>query len=229
MAFANSPATRNVLAGRGVRVGGYRWRWRPGLKGGTFPPHYHQNNEYASDSGDFEALPGEDVNGAYCACQLVPQYRTADGRFARPGLEPVFQVPQTASGGMIPEPWTPRYESFDFSPLIDAWQAYADRPVNVSVSLPDGSVVVNMPDVRVPAPVVNVPVPSVTVPTTVNVDPTPVSVAAPNVTVSPAQVRVEPNITVKPAPVKVIRERVRRVVKFRRNADGLINEATVEE
>lgn len=93
MGFADSPVTRNVLAGHGIRVSGYRWRWRLGLKGGTFPPHFHQNNERVTDAGDFEALPGEDLNGAYCCCQLVPEYRDAAGRFARPGLEPIFQSP----------------------------------------------------------------------------------------------------------------------------------------
>lgn len=93
MGFASSPETRDTLAGYGIRVGGYRWRWALGLKGGTYPPHYHQNNEFASDAGEFEALPGEDLNGDSCTCNLVPVYRDAAGRFARPGLTPVFQPP----------------------------------------------------------------------------------------------------------------------------------------
>lgn len=94
MGFADSPETRNILANYGIRVTGYRWRWALGLKGGTYPPHYHQNNERVTDAGDFEALPGEDVNGSSCNCNLVPEYRTPDGRFARPGLQPVFQPPR---------------------------------------------------------------------------------------------------------------------------------------
>lgn len=93
MGFADSPETRDTLAGHGITVTGYRWRWGIGLKGGTFPPHFHQNGEYVSDAGDFEALPGEDVNGDTCMCWLVPQYRDAAGRFAKPGLTPVFQPP----------------------------------------------------------------------------------------------------------------------------------------
>lgn len=93
MGFADSPNTRNVLAQHGIRVGGYRWRWRLGLKGGTYPPHRHINGDFATDSGDFEALPGEDLNGDSCMCALVPQYRDAAGRFAKPGLSPVFQPP----------------------------------------------------------------------------------------------------------------------------------------
>lgn len=93
MGFADSPETRDTLVSYGIRVTGYRWRWGLGLKGGTFPPHYAINNEFATDSGDFEALPGEDVNGDSCMCALVPVYRDAAGRFAKPGLKPVFQPP----------------------------------------------------------------------------------------------------------------------------------------
>lgn len=93
MGFADSPATVNALAPYGVRVGGYRWRWALGLQGGTYPPHFHQNGVYATDAGEFDALPGEDVNGDYCNCNLVPVYRDRAGRFARPGLTPVFQPP----------------------------------------------------------------------------------------------------------------------------------------
>lgn len=93
MGFADSPETVDTLAGYGIRVDGYRWSWGLGLKGGTFPPHYDQNGEFASDAGDYEALPGEDVNGDSCMCNLVPVFRDELGRFAKPGLEPVFQPP----------------------------------------------------------------------------------------------------------------------------------------
>lgn len=97
MGFANSPATRTALAGYGIRVSGYRWQWGLGLKGGTFPPHYHQNGEHAPTADSFTAQPGEDVNGESCMCALVPVYRDQAGRFARPGLEPVFSPPAVAS------------------------------------------------------------------------------------------------------------------------------------
>jgi hypothetical protein len=195
------------------------------LKGGTFPPHYHQNNERVSDAGDFEALPGEDVNGDSCACNLVPEYRTPDGRFAKPGLTPVFQpAPVTAAAVFQPEP-------FDWTPLVEALSV--ERPLAVSLSLPQGSIVVNVPETR---PVVNVTAPAV------NVAPPSVSVAAPNVTVEPPHVTVaetvvnvaapnvsvEPKIEVKPAPVKIIRQAAK-AVRFRRNNNGLIESAEVTE
>lgn len=93
MGFADSPETIDTLAGYGIRVTGYRWQWGLGLKGGTYPPHYDQNGEHAATSDSFEALPGEDVNGDSCVCALIPIYRTPDGRFAKPGLTPVFQPP----------------------------------------------------------------------------------------------------------------------------------------
>lgn len=93
MGFASSPATRNALASHGIRVTGWVWRWGIGLKGGTFPPHRELNGEQASTADSFPAAPGEDVNGDSCMCRLVPVYRTPDGRFAKPGLEPVFSPP----------------------------------------------------------------------------------------------------------------------------------------
>lgn len=93
MGFADSPETRDTLAGYGIRVTGWTWRWALGLKGGTFPPHRAINGEQAPTADQFEALPGQDVNGDSCMCRLVPVYRTRDGRFAKPGLKPVFQPP----------------------------------------------------------------------------------------------------------------------------------------
>lgn len=93
MGYADSPTTIDTLAGYGIRVTGYRWQWGLGLKGGTFPPHYALNGDHAPTSDSFAALPGEDVNGDYCMCNLVPVYRDAGGRFAKPGLKPVFQPP----------------------------------------------------------------------------------------------------------------------------------------
>lgn len=94
MGYATSPETIDTLANYGVKVGGYRWRWAIGLKGGTFPPHRHINGQFGATSDSFEALPGEDVNGDSCACSLVPVFRGPDGRFARPdNLRPIFQPP----------------------------------------------------------------------------------------------------------------------------------------
>lgn len=93
MGFADSPATKSVLASHGIRVSGYRWRWAPGLKGGTYPPHRHVNGQVRNYAEDFDALPGEDANGDTCMCALVPAYRTQDGKLAKPGLTPVFQPP----------------------------------------------------------------------------------------------------------------------------------------
>lgn len=92
MGFADSPETRDTLAGYGVRVTGYTWRWGLGLKGGTFPPHFDLNGDRATTADEFGTYPGEDVNGSDCTCHVVPEYRTPDGRFARPdNLVPIFQ------------------------------------------------------------------------------------------------------------------------------------------
>lgn len=222
MGFASSPETRDTLAGYGIRVGGYRWRWALGLKGGTFPPHYHQNNEFVSDSGEFPALPGEDVNGDTCACNLVPVYRDQSGRFAKPGLEPVFQKPFVASAQLVPAP-TVNVEPVDFSPLVAALGE--QPPIYVNVTVPDGAIVVTFPDF--PTPVVNVAAPDVVV----NVDSPTVQVAAPDVQVDVAApvVNVEPKITVNPTPVQVIKEKVGRAVRFKRNQNGQIESAEVEQ
>jgi hypothetical protein len=119
----------------------------------------------------------------------------------------------------------------------------ANTPVNVT--LPDGLVQMAAP--TAPAPTVevvnNVPIPSVTVenqvnPTPVTVEganvqvdnhvpqaaPPTVEVAAPNVTVEAAHVTVEPTIEVKPAPVKVMREKDTKPKKTRvlRDSSGQI-------
>lgn len=224
MGFANSPTTRNVLAGYGIRVSGYRWRWGLGLKGGTFPPHRHINGDFASDAGDFEALPGEDVNGESCMCALVPQYRTPDGRFAKPGLQPVFQPPSTAALELYRPP-----EPLDLSPLVAALGS--PQPVNVTVEIPDGAIVVNLPPFEIrmpnlPAPIVNVEAQTIPAPI-VNIGAT--TVESPTVNVAAPEVTVSPTINVKPAPVKIIRDRVGKSVRFFRGNDGKIDKAEVTE
>lgn len=228
MGFAKAPATVNALAGQGVRISGYQWRWAVGLKDGTYPPHLELDHDVEPFEHSFEAQPGEDWNGDACMCAIVPQYRGPDGRYAKPGVEreprfapPVF--PATAS--LVPYPVP---EPIDWSPLV---AALSERtPQEFMLSVPEGTFTINLPELspsfHVAAPNVKVESPEVTVqPTfqvespTVNVQPPVVHVAAPNVTVSP-------NIEIKPV-VKVIREKVARAVRFRRNSSGQIEEAEV--
>jgi hypothetical protein len=217
--FADSPATVNALAGHGVRVAGYRWRWALGLKGGTYPPHRHQNGEFVVDAGDFEALPGEDVNGNNCACNLIPQYRDASGRFAKPGLQPVFQAPVTAAAAPV--------QQFDLSPLADALEAFASR--EWAVTIPDGAIVINLPASAAPtvnvAPAeVNVAAPNVTVEApNVTVEPPTVNVEAPTVTVEAPIVTVEPVIEIpKPDPPRMLPAPKPRETRLIRDADGTL-------
>lgn len=224
MGFAAAPATRNALAAHGIRVAGYQWRWALGLKRGTYPPHLDINYEVHPGRYDFDSQPGEDLNGESCMCAIVPQYKTPDGRFAKPGLTPIFQPPVTASQAV--EVYRP--EPLDLSPLAELLAT--PQPINVTVTIPDGAIVINVPLPELPkypvqpAPVVNVAAPSVNVAgPTVNVAPPSVTVAAPKVTVSP-------NIDVKPAPVKIIREKILgRKVRFMRGGDGKIDTAEVTE
>lgn len=216
MGFADSPATVNALAGHGVRVAGYRWRWALGLKGGTYPPHRHQNGEFVVDAGEFEALPGEDVNGDNCACNLIPQYRGPDGRFAKPGLQPVFQPPVTAAAPVV-------YEAapIDWTPLTAALEAFA-TPQPVQVTIPDGAIVINLP--RQAPPTVNVAAPSVTVAApNVEVAAPTVNVEAPTVNVEAPIITVEPKFDVpKPAAPRMLPPAKPRETRIVRDAAGVI-------
>lgn len=93
MGYAGSPETIDTLAGHGVRVSGYQWIWAMGLKGGTYPPHLDIDRSVEPFSTSFEAQPGEDWNGDSCTCAIVPLFRDKAGRFAKPGLTPIFQPP----------------------------------------------------------------------------------------------------------------------------------------
>lgn len=135
MGFANSPAMRSVLASHGIQVSGYRWRWAPGLKGGTFPPHRHVNGQVRTYEEDFDATPGDDVNGDACMCALVPAYRTPDGRMAKPGLTPVFQPPVTAALPVVVE-----QAPIDWTPLQD----FLTRMAPPELVVPDGAFGVNV-------------------------------------------------------------------------------------
>lgn len=231
MGFADSPATRQALAPYGIRVQGARWRWRIGLKGGTFPPHRHINGQVRSSENEFDALPGEDVNGESCNCAVVPVYRTPDGRLAKPGLTPVFQPPVTAA---LPAP-------LDLTPIADLMGSVMERewtinlppaeptPVDVHVAapLPGLPPVVNMDMAPLVAALseqtVQVVIPDGAIQVHVTVEAPAVNVEAPNVTV-------EPQITVNPAPVKVIDQgKGTKTVEFRRGANGLIENATVTQ
>lgn len=186
MGFADSPATRNALANHGIRVSGFRWRWALGLGGGTFPPHRKLNGRFGNDSNSFEGrIPRQDVNGSSCMCSLVPNYRTADGKIAKPGLEPVFQTPFVASLGQPATPVVIEPKPIDFGPLV---AALSDQPpIYVNVTIPDGAIVVNVPE------------------TVVNVHPTPVNISSPdvNVNVPPAQISIDSPVTVEPTVVNV--------------------------
>lgn len=221
MGFADSPATVNALAGHGIRVSGYVWRWAPGQKGGIFPPHQDLNGQFEATADSYESWPGEDDNGTSCMCAVPPIYRTPDGRFAKPGLEPIFQPPVTASLEMPPIDWTP---------LTTFMTEWADRSQVVEVRLPDGAVIVNVPQ-QAP-PTVNVESPTVQVDVAapnVSVEAPDVTVEAPSVNVAAPEVTFSPVIDVKPAPVKIIREKVAKTLRFRRNANGLIESAEVTE
>lgn len=238
MGIANAAATRNALAGQGVYVSGYQWRWAVGLKDGTYPPHLELDHEVRPFETSFEAQPGEDWNGDACMCAIVPQYRGPDGRFAKPGFvrEPRFAPPVTAS------------QTFDWQPLVEALSMR-----EFTLNVPDGAFVVNVPEAthtfHVAAPRVEVAAPAVTVTPSFNVEPVTVmmdspvvtvtptfAVEAPNVNVAPAvvnvaaaNVTVEPKIEVKPAPVRIVREKAARMVRFGRNSTGQIETAEVDD
>lgn len=239
MGFADSPATINALAGHGIRVSGYRWQWGLGLKGGTFPPHFHQNGEHGATADSFPAAPGEDVNSDACMCALVPVYRDEAGRFAKPGLKPIFQPPAvTAAASVFGQPihqdWTDQGVQGlgDFVRFLmeRAVEAKAAPPSEFTLSVPDGAFTINLPELspsfHVAAPNVQVDSPEVTVQPTFAVESPVVNVQPPVVHVAAPSVHVEPRIEVKPV-VKVIREKVARAVRFRRNANGQIEEAEV--
>lgn len=226
MGFASSPATRNALAPYGITATGFRWKWGLGLKGGTFPPHRSMNGQVSGMEG-FDVVPGDDVNGDTCMCWMVPAYRTPDGRLAKAGLTPAFIPAVTASAVEV---WKP--EPLNLEPLAEAFNAWSEAFQNVTVNIPEGAIRVQVafpeiptPNVIVESPTVQVDVaaPNVTVEAPdVTVEPTTVNVAAPDVTVTP-------QIVVKPAPVKIIREKAARMVRFRRNTLGQIEEAEVTE
>lgn len=230
MGFASAPATRSALAPYGIRESGVRWKWAPGAQGLAFPPHQSQNGQFRTDEGDFDALPGEDVNGDKCLCWIAPLYRTADGRIAKAPVSPVFLPPgdRIAVTAALTQP-----QPIDFAPLIEALSVER-APQEYMLNVPEGAFTINLPELNptfhVAAPSVNVEAakaPDVTVTPTFAVEPVTVTMDSPTVNVAAPNVTVEPQITVKPAPVKIIREKVARAVRFRRNTNGQITEAEV--
>lgn len=88
-------AVRQALAASGITVAGHRWKWHPGRKGQTFPPHLARHNVavwnpegfVGDNAAQWGALPGEGVNSAYCMCSTRWLLRGADGRFRPEGTE----------------------------------------------------------------------------------------------------------------------------------------------
>lgn len=81
------PLVLAALERSGITVAGYFWRWRPGLKGGVFPPHKDLNGQWGADAEAFGVWPREDVNGAYCQCDAQIVFRDSRGRFAKGTLD----------------------------------------------------------------------------------------------------------------------------------------------
>lgn len=69
----------------GIIPTGWVWRWRPGFKGGVFPPHEALDYQHERDISNFDTLPRGDVNGEHCQCDLQTLWRDKrSGRFAPP-------------------------------------------------------------------------------------------------------------------------------------------------
>lgn len=82
MGLGMGVAVMSALERGGISVGGYRWTWRPGLKGGIFEEHRAQNRKFATDIEGFDGnIPQADVNGDSCMCSLRTIFRGAGGRF----------------------------------------------------------------------------------------------------------------------------------------------------
>lgn len=73
----------------GIYPSGWLWRWRPGLRGGTYPPHQALDYNHVTDIDDFGVLPREDVNGEHCQCDTQAIWRDRrSGKFASPPPHP---------------------------------------------------------------------------------------------------------------------------------------------
>ena len=89
MGIASGPAVIAALNGAGIRVVGRRWRWRPGLKGQTYEPHYRRDGVAVFNPNGFVgepqygALPGDGLspNDRYCMCTTRLILRGARGKF----------------------------------------------------------------------------------------------------------------------------------------------------
>lgn len=82
--LAQGTAVTAALEQVGIVPAGWRWRWRPGMQGGTFEEHLALNGRWAADILEFGSLPQGDVNGDYCMCYLQTIWRDRrSGRFVR--------------------------------------------------------------------------------------------------------------------------------------------------
>ena len=82
MGLGMGQAVIEALQKGGITVAGYRWTWRPGLKGGVYEDHRAQNRKFADDIEGFDGhIPQADVNGDYCMCSLRTIFRGEGGRF----------------------------------------------------------------------------------------------------------------------------------------------------
>ena len=85
MGLGMGRAVIDALAAGGITVAGYRWVWRPGLKGGVFEEHRAQNRRFATDIEGFDGhIPQADVNGENCQCSTRTIFRGEGGRFVNP-------------------------------------------------------------------------------------------------------------------------------------------------
>lgn len=87
--FAQGDVVRTALAGKGITVAGYRWKWLPGIKLGVFPPHLARHNATVFDIEGWPAtldgagaFPGLGWNGKTCMCSVKWILRDTKGRFA---------------------------------------------------------------------------------------------------------------------------------------------------
>lgn len=85
MGLGMGRAVIGALERGGITVAGYRWTWRPGLKGGIFEEHREQNRRFAKDIEGFGgSVPQADVNGENCQCSTRAVFRGQGGRFVNP-------------------------------------------------------------------------------------------------------------------------------------------------
>ena len=89
MGLGMGQAVQDALKKGGITAAGFRWTWRPGLKGGVYEEHRAQHRKFAKDLEGFDGhIPQADVNGASCQCSTRTIWRGKGGRFVRPLAPP---------------------------------------------------------------------------------------------------------------------------------------------